>query len=160
MSRQLNRAIAFLFCLIAAPLMTVLPRSAGAVSSADSTRVITYVYPPDSPGSTTFKVRAGGMEVFVYRTSAVTYWIGKRLASVSSIGLPNILAGEPFLPELIHHACRPDRMADEVEALLADGPRRAALAARCVALRELLRGPGPAEAVVDMLAAAGGDAWA
>ncbi len=98
--------------------------------------------------------------VIVYRTSAVTYWIGKRLASVSSIGLPNILAGEPFLPELIHHACRPDRMADEVEALLADGPRRAALAARCVALRELLRGPGPAEAVVDMLAAAGGDAWA
>ncbi len=98
--------------------------------------------------------------VIVYRTSAVTYWIGKRLASVSSIGLPNILGGEPFLPELIHRACRPDRMAEEIEALLADGPRRSALAARCVALRDLLRGPGPAEAVADMLAAAGGDAWA
>ncbi len=98
--------------------------------------------------------------VIVYRTSAVTYWIGKRLASVSCIGLPNILAGEPFLPELIHRACRADRMAAEIGSLLADGPRRAALSARCVALRDLLRGPGPAEAVVDMLAAAGGDAWA
>ncbi|MGE5189817.1 MAG: lipid-A-disaccharide synthase [Gemmatimonadota bacterium] len=98
--------------------------------------------------------------VIVYRTSAVTYWIGRRLATVSSIGLPNILAGEPFLPELIHDACRPDRMAGEIGALLADGARRDALAARCVALRDRLRGPGPAEAVVDMLAAAGGEAWA
>ncbi len=98
--------------------------------------------------------------VIVYRTSAITYWIGRRLAAVSSIGLPNILAGEPFLPELIHDACRPDRMAAEVEGLLGDEARRARLAARCVALRDLLRGPGPAEAVVDMLAAAGGDAWA
>ncbi len=98
--------------------------------------------------------------VIVYRTSALTYWIGKRLAAVSSIGLPNILAGEPFLPELIHDACRPDRMAAEVAGLLGDGARRAALAARCSSLRDRLRGPGPAEAVVDMLAAAGGDAWA
>jgi lipid-A-disaccharide synthase len=97
--------------------------------------------------------------VIVYRTSAVTYWIGRRLASVSSIGLPNILAGEAFLPELIHDACRPDRMAGEIESLLADGARREALAARCVALRGRLRGPGCAEAVVDMLAAAGGEAW-
>ncbi len=98
--------------------------------------------------------------VIVYRPSAVTYWIGRSLATVSSIGLPNILAGERFLPELIHDACRPDRMAAEVEALLGDDARRAALAARCVGLRDQLRGPGPAEAVVDMLAAAGGDVWA
>ncbi len=98
--------------------------------------------------------------VIVYRTSAVTYWIGRRLASVSSIGLPNILAGEAFLPELIHDACRPDRMAGEIEALLADDALRGALAGRCAALRDSLRGPGPAEAVVDMLSAAGGDAWA
>ncbi len=97
--------------------------------------------------------------VVVYRTSAVTYWIGRRLAAVSSIGLPNILAGEAFLPELIPDACRPDRMAEEVGRLLADAGRRDALAARCRGLRERLRGPGPAEAVVDMLAAAGGDAW-
>jgi hypothetical protein len=70
MSRQLNRGIAFLSCLIATPMMTVLPRSAGAVSSADSARVIAYMYPPDSPGSTVFKVMACGRQVFVYRTSA------------------------------------------------------------------------------------------
>lgn len=101
----------------------------------------------------------GAPPVIVYRTSAITYWIGRRLASVSSIGLPNILAGEAFLPELIQDACRPDRMAGEIEALLGDGARRAALAARCIGLRDRLRGPGAADAVVDMLAAAGGGAW-
>lgn len=98
--------------------------------------------------------------VIVYRTSGLTYRIGKRLAAVSSIGLPNIIAGKPFLPELIQAECRADRMADEVCGILLDAPRREALRARCLSLRELLRGPGPAAAVVDMLAKEAGEAWA
>lgn len=94
--------------------------------------------------------------VIVYRTSPVTYWIGKRLAEVSSIGLPNIVAGERFLPELIQGECRPDRIEAELRALLSDPAHRDALAARCGSLRDRLSGPGPSEAVVDMLAAEGG----
>lgn len=98
--------------------------------------------------------------VIVYRTSEVTYRIGKRLAKVSSVGLPNIVAGEPFLPELIQGECRPGRIAQEVCAILSDPDRREKLALRCASLRGKLAGPGPAEAVVDMLARAGGGAWA
>jgi lipid-A-disaccharide synthase len=97
--------------------------------------------------------------VIVYRTSAVTYWIGKRLAHVSAIGLPNLLAAEPFLPELIQGDCRPDRIAAEIRVLLADAARRDALSARCRSLRGKLAGPGPSEAVVDMLLEATGEIW-
>jgi lipid-A-disaccharide synthase len=97
--------------------------------------------------------------VIVYRTSALTYWIGKRMAKVVSIGLPNLVAGEPFLPELLQAECTPERVAGEVCALLADDARRDALAARCRSLRSALSGPGPSEAVVDMLAAEAGEAW-
>lgn len=97
--------------------------------------------------------------VIVYRTSAVTYRIGKRLAKVSSIGLPNIVAGEPFLPELIQDECRPERIAAELGALLSDTARREALADRCRSLREKLSGTGPSEAVVDMLEKEAGNPW-
>jgi lipid-A-disaccharide synthase len=97
--------------------------------------------------------------VIVYRTSKVTYWIGKRLAKVSSIGLPNIVAGEPFLPELIQDACRPERIAAELAGLLSEPERRETLANRCRSLREKLSGPGPSEAVVDMLARETGTPW-
>jgi hypothetical protein len=46
------------------------PAAAGPDSPADTSRIFTYVYPADSPASTAFKVKAGGREVFVYRTSA------------------------------------------------------------------------------------------
>jgi lipid-A-disaccharide synthase len=111
-------------------------------------------------GTATLELALLGVpSVIVYRTSAVTYWIGKRLAKVSSIGLPNIVAGEPFLPELIQDACRPDRIAAELGALLSDGAHREALAVRCRSLREKLSGTGPSEAVVDMLAGETGTPW-
>ena len=112
-------------------------------------------------GTATLELALLGVpHVVVYRTSAVTYWIGKRLAKVSSIGLPNIVAPEPFLPELIQDECTPDRIAQELGALLSNADRRDFLAARCRSLRDKLAGPGPSEAVVDMLAEAAVGSWA
>ncbi|MBI5419411.1 MAG: lipid-A-disaccharide synthase [Deltaproteobacteria bacterium] len=111
-------------------------------------------------GTATLELALLGVpSVVVYRTSALTYWLGKRLARVSSIGLPNIVAGDPFLPELIQAECRPERIAEEIGVLLSDAARREAMASRCAALREKLKGTGPSEAVVGMLARAAGDAW-
>lgn len=112
-------------------------------------------------GTATLELALLGVpHVIVYRTSALTYRIGKRLARVSWIGLPNIVAGEGFLPELIQAECRADRIAAEIGALLSDPERRRALSDRCVSLRGKLKGPGPAPAVVEMLEKAAGAAWA
>ncbi|MBK5095560.1 MAG: lipid-A-disaccharide synthase [Deltaproteobacteria bacterium] len=98
--------------------------------------------------------------VIVYRTSATTYRIGKRLARVPYIGLPNIVAGRKFLPELIQNECSPGTMAREIGDLLADDGRREELAGTCRGLRGVLSGTGPSEAVVEMLAQEAGGAWA
>ena len=46
--------------------------------------------------------------VIVYRTSWLTYQVGRLLAKVDRVGLPNIVSGEKFLPELIQDDCTPD----------------------------------------------------
>ncbi len=97
--------------------------------------------------------------VIVYRTSFLTFRIGKRLARVSCIGLPNIVAGRRFLPELIQDDCRPDAMVREVANLLSDDGRRRELSEKCLALRDVLAGTGPSDAVVDMIAQEAGDVW-
>ncbi|HZD55000.1 MAG TPA: lipid-A-disaccharide synthase [Candidatus Aquicultoraceae bacterium] len=96
--------------------------------------------------------------VIVYRMSPATYRIGRMLASVSCIGLPNIVAGKRFLPELVQDECRPERMAGEIGDLLSDGARKEDAAETCRSLRKVLEGTGPAEAVAEMLAAAG-EGW-
>jgi lipid-A-disaccharide synthase len=98
--------------------------------------------------------------VIAYRTSAATYRIGKRLVRVPYIGLPNIVAGRKFLPELIQNECSPETMAREIGDLLTDDGRREKLAGTCRGLREVLSGTGPSEAVVEMLAQEAGEAWA
>lgn len=111
-------------------------------------------------GTATLELALMGVPaIIVYRTSGLTYRIGKMLASVPWIGLPNIVAGEKFLPELIQDECRPDRMAGELSLLLSDPPRRESLSAKCRALRGLLHGDGPSEAVVEMLSREAEGAW-
>jgi lipid-A-disaccharide synthase len=101
----------------------------------------------------------GTPAVIVYRTSWLSYQIGRRLATVDCVGLPNIAAGEKFLPELIQDDCTPSRIADAVAEILADSTRGANLRARGLSLREKLRGPGPAGAVVSMLEKEAAGAW-
>ena len=58
--------------------------------------------------------------VIVYRTSWLSYQVGRRLAKVDRIGLPNIASGERFLPELIQDDCTPSRIAGALGEILAD----------------------------------------
>lgn len=60
--------------------------------------------------------------VIVYRTSALTYYIVRRLvkSSVKHIGLVNIIADETLVPELIQEEATPQHMADAVARMLTD----------------------------------------
>ena len=77
--------------------------------------------------------------VIAYRMNRLNWWRMKGKGLLPWVGLPNILAREFLVPELIQGACTPENLAREAEALLADAPRRAALQARFVQLHELLR---------------------
>ncbi len=112
-------------------------------------------------GTVTLELALMGVpSVIVYRTSWITYGIARSLAKVSCVGLPNIVAGEPFLPELVQDACTPDRIAGAAAEILADPIRRGMLREKCLSLRERLAGPGPTAAVVSMLEKEAKEAWA
>lgn len=77
--------------------------------------------------------------VIAYKVHAMNWWRLKGRSLLPWIGLPNILAREFLVPELIQHDCTPAKLAAEAEAWLADAPRRAAVQERFVQLHELLR---------------------
>lgn len=79
--------------------------------------------------------------VVAYRISTLTYRLVTtlRLMQTERFALPNLLAGENLVAELIQNAVTPERIAAEVGALLGDPARRAALAARFAAMHEALR---------------------
>jgi lipid-A-disaccharide synthase len=62
--------------------------------------------------------------VVFYKTSTVTYLIGKQLVKVRHIAMPNLLANKEIFPEFIQGAATPERIARMALELLADEPRR------------------------------------
>jgi lipid-A-disaccharide synthase len=89
--------------------------------------------------------------VIAYRMPAASYWIMRQMGSVSFVGLPNILAGEALVPELIQHEATPAKLAGALLELLDDRPRCERLRERFAAMHESLRRDTPrlaAEAIM------------
>ena len=58
--------------------------------------------------------------VIVYKTSAITFFIGKRLVSLNHIGLVNIIPGKEIVREFLQGNARPPLIAEEALHLLND----------------------------------------
>ena len=58
--------------------------------------------------------------VIAYRQSPVTWALMRRMIYLPYIGLPNILAGEAFVPEFIQNRATPEALAEALGALLQD----------------------------------------
>ena len=96
-----------------------------------------------------------------YRISATTHAIVKGLGmlKVDRYALPNVLAGDDVVPELMQDDCTPERLADAVLAWLRDPAAMAALEPRFHALHLALRrdaSASAAEAVADLVSSAHG----
>lgn len=94
--------------------------------------------------------------VVAYRLAPATYHLAKSLRLLRSqfFALPNILAGAPWVPELIQQEANAARLAKEVTAWLDDAERRAAVKADFRKLHERLRcdaSSRAADAVADLL---------
>lgn len=59
-----------------------------------------------------------------YRFSALTHWIGKRLIRIPWVALPNILARQMVVPELLQNDLTAERAAQELYDLWHDKERR------------------------------------
>ncbi|TWI10590.1 lipid-A-disaccharide synthase [Aerolutibacter ruishenii] len=86
--------------------------------------------------------------VVAYRISPLTHALVKGLGmlKVEHYSLPNVLAGERVVPELMQDDCTPDKLAAATLALLRDPTAEAALAKRFLGLHEQLRQDASARA--------------
>ena len=92
--------------------------------------------------------------VIAYKTGMLTYEIIKRLIKVSFIGLPNLLANAPIVPELIQSKATPELLSKELLALLDSEEKRQKQIYSFSELHSILRKGASVEAaraIVDML---------
>jgi lipid-A-disaccharide synthase len=96
----------------------------------------------------------GCPHVVTYRISAITHAIVKRKLTLPYVSLPNILAGEQFVPELLQHDATPQNLAKAVIDLFEQPERREQMIARFDEMRAQLEAPPGtplADAVLGML---------
>ncbi len=96
--------------------------------------------------------------VIAYRMPALSAWIMRRIGGyLPWVGLPNILAGESLVPELIQEQASAGALASNLLAVLEDAPGQRRLQERYEQMHELLRRDTPAlatEAILHTIAGA------
>ncbi len=102
---------------------------------------------------------SGTPMVVVYRTSPVTFAIGRRLVDLPDIGLINIVAGERIVPELWQDDVTPANIAKSVAPYLTDRALRGRTVAALRAAREKLGEPGAAGRAAGVALAMLGESW-
>ena len=55
-----------------------------------------------------------------YRMKPLTYFLAKRLVKTDYISLPNLLANEMLVPEMIQEECMPELLAEKLSAYHSD----------------------------------------
>jgi lipid-A-disaccharide synthase len=76
-------------------------------------------------GTVTLELALAGVPMIAtYKASAFEAWVARRLVTVPSIILPNLVLGENVVPELLQEECTPDRLAAALADIMRDGPAR------------------------------------
>jgi lipid-A-disaccharide synthase len=83
--------------------------------------------------------------VIVYRMNALTYVLARLVSNLPHIGMPNLIAGERIVPELVQDDCTPERIAAELRRILTDPGRAAAIRRSLEIVRTRLGQPGAIE---------------
>lgn len=83
--------------------------------------------------------------IIVYKTSPLTYLIGKTLVKLENIGIVNILLGKTLLPELIQNDVTPEKIFSEAKNILNDSAKYNSIRNELNKLWELLGNQNAAE---------------
>jgi lipid-A-disaccharide synthase len=110
-----------------------------------------------STGTVTMECAFFGVPtVAFYKTSWLTYQIGKRIVTVKHLAMPNLLAGEEIFPELVQEKFTAENLAAKTAELLRDEPRRVQIKTKLAAIVATLGEPGAnhraARAVLSLIA--------
>jgi lipid-A-disaccharide synthase len=85
----------------------------------------------------------------VYKTSPVTFAIGRFLVNVRNIGLVNIVAGKTVVPEFIQDEMNADNLCNAVRRILDDAAYAEGVRKELGVIRNALGGPGASARVAE-----------
>lgn len=74
-----------------------------------------------------------------YKMAPITHWLAKRLVKTEWISLPNLIAQEGIVPELIQDAASPETIADRLDEMLNNAQARNAMEARFADMHRALQ---------------------
>ncbi|HEY7403235.1 MAG TPA: lipid-A-disaccharide synthase [Candidatus Angelobacter sp.] len=77
--------------------------------------------------------------VVVYRLAPLTWMLGRRLVKLDTFAMPNLIAGQKIVPELIQKDFTGENVARELKAVIADGPVRQQMQTALKMVQERLR---------------------
>lgn len=91
-----------------------------------------------------------------YRMKPFTYWLAKRLVKSAYVSLPNLLANEMLVPEMLQEQCEPIKLAEKMACYLGESAvkNRQVLLERFTELHQMVRKNADkqaAQAVIDVL---------
>ncbi len=89
--------------------------------------------------------------VIFYKAAGLTYHLGRRLTKMRFIGMINILAGQPLVPELLQHEFTPLRLAREIRDQMLTFSQRTIKRVQIEKQIQELRVEHSSEAIVDMI---------
>lgn len=99
---------------------------------------------------------AGTPMIIVYKVSPFSYWLGKRLIRVKHIGMANLVAKRPIVPELIQHEASAEKIAYQALQMLRDEKGLVEIRRKLGAVAQNLGSPGAskraAEVAMNLLA--------
>jgi lipid-A-disaccharide synthase len=93
----------------------------------------------------------GVPQVVCYRTSWLSYQIGKRLVKIPFISLVNLIANKPVVKELIQEAYNESNVLNELDLLLEDQHYRKSMLTDYEKIRELLTSQNASEMTANRL---------
>lgn len=103
-------------------------------------------------GTSTLEAGIFGLPmVIVYKTSLLTYIIGKNLVQVDSIGMANIISGEKVVPELIQKDVNKETIYLECRNILTDSTLYNKIKSKLELLKEKLTSAGTSRRAADII---------
>ena len=93
--------------------------------------------------------------VVVYKTSPLTYLIGRMLVDVPHIGLVNIVAGKGVVPEFIQHEMSVENLVRAVGKIIENDEYASAMRSELSVIKTKLGGPGASMRVAESIIALG-----
>ncbi len=107
-----------------------------------------------STGTVTLECALRGVPtVALYRTAPLTYWVGRRLATVPYLAMPNLLAGGEIMPEFLQDAATPEHLARAALEFLTDPARRETYRRQWAEVQVKLGQPGASRRAAEAIAA-------